>query len=208
MLCQSCGKKEATFHYTSNENGKVTELHLCHDCAAEKGFLDESFKNLNPFAFLENNENMFGELLGGMLGSQSTGSLKEAAVCPFCGMRLSEFMHGGKAGCAKCYTTFKDAIAPTVKKLHGNTAHTGKFPKGCAEQHSRKVRKAELEELLKRAIETQEYEKAAEYRDALRALETETKQSEATGSENVPETEKVQKPENGEKASGEDRAEA
>ena len=65
-----------------------------------------------------------------------------------------------------------------------------------------------MEELLKRAIETQEYEKAAEYRDALRALETEAKQSEATGSENVLETEKVQKPENGEKASGEDRAEA
>ena len=41
-----------------------------------------------------------------------------------------------------------------------------------------------------------------------RALETEAKQSEATGSENVLETEKVQKPENGEKASGEDRAEA
>ena len=158
MLCQSCGKKEATFHYTSNENGKVTELHLCHDCAAEKGLLDENFKNFNPFAFAEKGETLFGELLGGMLGTPHTGSLKEAAVCPFCGMRLSEFTHGGKAGCAKCYTTFKDAITPTVKKLHGNTAHTGKFPKGRAEQHAKKVRKAELEELLKRAIETQEYE--------------------------------------------------
>lgn len=173
MLCQSCGKKEASFHYTSNENGKVTELHLCHDCAAKKGFLDENFKNFNPFAFLENNENMIGELLGGMLGSKNTGSLKEAAVCPFCGMRLNEFMHGGKAGCAKCYTTFKDAITPTVKKLHGNTAHTGKFPKGRAEAHSKKVRREELEALLKRAIETQEYEKAAEYRDAIKALDAE-----------------------------------
>ena len=136
MLCQSCGKKEATFHYTSNENGKVTELHLCHECAAEKGLLDENFKNFNPFAFAEKGDTLFGELLGGMLGTPHTGSLKEAVVCPFCGMRLSEFTHGGKAGCAKCYTTFKDAITPTVKKLHGNTAHTGKFPKGRAEQHA------------------------------------------------------------------------
>ena len=64
MLCQSCGKKEATFHYTSNENGKVTELHLCHDCAAEKGLLDENFKNFNPFAFAEKGDTLFGELLG------------------------------------------------------------------------------------------------------------------------------------------------
>lgn len=207
MLCQSCGKKEATFHYTSHENGKVTELHLCHDCAAEKGFLDDSFKNFNPFAFLENNENMFGELLGGMLGSQNSGSLKEAAVCPFCGMRLREFMHGGKAGCAKCYTTFKDAIAPTLKKLHGNTAHTGKFPKGHAEFHAKKARKAELEELLKRAIETQEYEKAATYRDAIRALDAETKAVNGT-SERPSMTEIPEKPESDADTNGESPANA
>ncbi len=191
MLCQSCGKKEATFHYTSNENGKVTELHLCHDCAAEKGLLDENFKNFNPFAFAEKGDTLFGELLGGMLGTPHTGSLKEAVVCPFCGMRLSEFTHGGKAGCAKCYTTFKDAITPTVKKLHGNTAHTGKFPKGRAEQHAKKVRKAELEELLKRAIETQEYEKAAGYRDAIRALEKEETAAETTETPKASETPKT-----------------
>ena len=118
-------------------------------------------------------------------------------------MRLSEFTHGGKAGCAKCYTTFKDAITPTVKKLHGNTAHTGKFPKGRAEQHAKKVRKAELEELLKRAIETQEYEKAAGYRDAIRALEKEEtaaetpempKASEAPKASETPETTKPNSP--------------
>ena len=87
-----------------------------------------------------------------------------------------------------------------MKKLHGNTAHTGKFPKGRAEQHAKKVRKAELEELLKRAIETQEYEKAAGYRDAIRALEKEETAAEtpempkASETPKTPETPKPDSP--------------
>ena len=139
MLCQSCKKKEATFHYTSNENGAITELHLCRDCAQKNGYLDES--------------------------------LKKSAVCPFCGMRFNEFIHNGKAGCAKCYATFKDAIAPTIKKLHGNTKHTGRFPAGRAIHKTKEDKRAELEALLKAAIEKQEYEKAAEYRDKIKELD-------------------------------------
>ena len=37
MLCQSCGKNEAVFHYKSSINGNVTEQHLCRDCAAALG---------------------------------------------------------------------------------------------------------------------------------------------------------------------------
>ena len=34
MKCDRCGKNEATFHYKTNINGRVTEAHLCPDCAA------------------------------------------------------------------------------------------------------------------------------------------------------------------------------
>lgn len=33
MKCERCGKNEATFYYKSSINGKVTELHLCPECA-------------------------------------------------------------------------------------------------------------------------------------------------------------------------------
>lgn len=59
------------------------------------------------------------------------------------------------------------------------------------EQHAKKVRKAELEELLKRAIETQEYEKAAGYRDAIRALEKEETAAETTETPKASETPKT-----------------
>lgn len=170
MLCQACGKKEATFHYTSNENGKITEMHLCHDCAKKNGYYDESIGNFDPFNLFGSSEKMFGELLGGMFGNEPTKSLRESSVCPFCGMRLNEFMHNGKAGCSKCYTTFKDALTPTIKKLHGNTKHTGKFPIGRAIHKTKQDKRAELEALLKKAIENQEYEKAAEYRDQIKEL--------------------------------------
>ena len=33
MKCDRCGKNEATFHYKTNINGRVTEAQLCPDCA-------------------------------------------------------------------------------------------------------------------------------------------------------------------------------
>ena len=38
MKCDRCGKNEATFHYKTNINGRVTEAHLCSDCARAMGY--------------------------------------------------------------------------------------------------------------------------------------------------------------------------
>ena len=38
MKCDRCGKNEATFYYKSNINGRVTETHLCPDCARAMGY--------------------------------------------------------------------------------------------------------------------------------------------------------------------------
>ena len=37
MKCENCGKNEVTFVYQSNINGKVTEKHLCSECAEKLG---------------------------------------------------------------------------------------------------------------------------------------------------------------------------
>lgn len=170
MLCQNCKTKQASFHYTQNNNGHVTETHLCHDCAKKAGLIEDSNKIFNPFGFYDS-ESMLGDILGGMFASPAKSVLTESSVCPFCGMRLSEFMRNGKAGCAKCYTTFKNSLSPTLQKLHGNTKHAGKTPVGRTIHKTKADRKAELESLLARAVEEQEYEKAAEYRDKIKELE-------------------------------------
>lgn len=38
MRCERCGRNEATFHYRGAVNGRVEEVHLCADCAAELGY--------------------------------------------------------------------------------------------------------------------------------------------------------------------------
>ncbi len=52
MMCEHCGKKEATFYYKTNVNGTVNEQHLCHDCAKELGYLNDMkthFANFDRF---------------------------------------------------------------------------------------------------------------------------------------------------------------
>lgn len=38
MKCENCGKNEVTLVYQSNINGKVTEKHLCSECAEKLGY--------------------------------------------------------------------------------------------------------------------------------------------------------------------------
>ena len=38
MKCENCGKNEVTFVYQSNVNGQITEKHLCGECAEKLGY--------------------------------------------------------------------------------------------------------------------------------------------------------------------------
>ena len=38
MLCQNCGKNEATTHLKRIINGEAAETHLCSQCAAALGY--------------------------------------------------------------------------------------------------------------------------------------------------------------------------
>ena len=38
MKCENCGKNEVTFVYQSNVNGQITEKHLCAECAERLGY--------------------------------------------------------------------------------------------------------------------------------------------------------------------------
>ena len=37
MICQECGKRPATLHFTKIVNGDKNEFHICENCAREKG---------------------------------------------------------------------------------------------------------------------------------------------------------------------------
>ncbi len=177
MLCQVCNKNIATIHYKSSVNGSVTEKYLCNDCAEKYGVGAKS-KTSDMFGVVNMDESFFDNsadaLLGGLFG-ELLGSRKQPepafAVCKGCGMRYADFVHGGKMGCEKCYETFEGLLYPTLKRIHGNTVYCGKVPEGFQKQETVEQKLEALKEKLSEAVQKQEYEKAAQYRDEIRSLE-------------------------------------
>lgn len=50
MVCDKCGIREATSFYKININGRVSEEHLCSECASQKlDMRDDYFDILNNF---------------------------------------------------------------------------------------------------------------------------------------------------------------
>jgi len=171
MLCQRCGKKEATTLIKQNINGNVKQFCLCVECAAEMGFS-------NPFESTNFNLDI-GNFLGGILGS---GFEKEAPfklshekmeVCPLCGGTLHDFLSTGKAGCPDCYRQFEERLMPMFARIHGTLEHTGKLPVSANSGAKAKRELDKLKSKLVKAIEVQEFEEAAALRDRIKILESE-----------------------------------
>lgn len=187
MLCEMCMKKEANFHYKSNENGHVTEKHLCRDCARKEGYVaDNSFAAFDSFGMLEDffdssAEGMLGGFFKNMMDTSSGKSIGQGLVCRNCGMRFSDFLHQGKLGCTRCYETFASQLEPTINRIHGNIRHNGKFPDGRHEKLEKENKLNKLRQKLNKAIENQEYEDAAKYRDEIRELEKNGNNTEKEG---------------------------
>ncbi|MDF2962745.1 MAG: hypothetical protein K0S39_4480 [Paenibacillus sp.] len=165
MLCQECGKKQATLHFTKILNGEKTEFHICESCAREKGELIPG----TPNGFSIHN------LLSGLLdfdpSHSSLTSKVQPSRCEHCGLTYSQFSKVGRFGCSSCYKHFDDKLDPLFKRVHGNTVHTGKVPKrsGGLIKHKREIESLKKELLLK--IQGEEFEEAARLRDEIRQLE-------------------------------------
>ena len=53
MKCEHCGKNEATFYCKSNVNGKISEVHLCSDCAESLGYTRSFRRSFRPMSFFD-----------------------------------------------------------------------------------------------------------------------------------------------------------
>ena len=91
-------------------------------------------------------------------------------------MTFEDIAQSGKVGCAKCYQTFKSLLAPSLKRIHGNTQHTGKVPSSAGEMVKKQNEIKRLKEELNQMIAQQNFEEAAKLRDQIRAMESEGEQ--------------------------------
>lgn len=169
MLCQHCKKNEATTVVKTMINGEYAEYRLCHECAHELGY-DSMFPDFTSD---------FGGLLSSFF-SNALPAISGAAHCNTCGSTLNDIKRTGKVGCADCYDTFFSELMPTIRNIHGNTEHKGKRPnvieytvnedkKDQTESAEDKI--AALRAELKKAIENENFERAAQLRDEIKELE-------------------------------------
>ncbi|PMQ02202.1 MAG: excinuclease ABC subunit B [Dictyoglomus sp. NZ13-RE01] len=149
MLCQNCKKEQAEYFIVINEGDKTKKLSLCRNCFIDiyKKLLGETFNMLL---------NIFDKNFG------------DVKRCPTCGRSLDEILESKKVGCFNCVKTFGDEINKLVEKIHGKKVYKGKTPLFHGDKREEILRSKIL---LSKAIEEEDYEKAAKIRDYLKNLE-------------------------------------
>jgi protein arginine kinase activator len=159
MKCEICGLKDAVIHIRQIQKEMVHELHICEDCAQEKGLIRE-----------EESELPIANLLSGLLeGKDVAGAASGRESCPKCGMKATDFRRQGKLGCTECFTAFEKDVRAIVSQMAARPRHTGKVPAALAADAASPSEG--LRDELRAAVEREDYEAAAGLRDRIRDLE-------------------------------------
>lgn len=159
MKCDICGIKEAILFVRQVSSKNTVELHLCAECAKERGVSTNN----------EKIEMSLGNLLSGLLDKQNLPVKNK--VCEVCGQSLTDILKYKKAGCPECYTTFTAEISDAMQKEGIEGPYTGSMPNQLLHFRSPISDRLILQNKLDDAIAREDYEKAAVYRDRLRVIE-------------------------------------
>lgn len=146
MRCDRCGKNEATFYYKSNINGKVTQVHLCPQCAEELGYTD-SFRSAG--------------MTGGLFGDFFSR--------PF-GM-LEPFFSGLGSRMLIEFPEPVDVLGQARESTPAQEDTGDLLPRDEQDALTRQRKRNALQTQLNLAVQEERFEEAAKLRDELKALE-------------------------------------
>ena len=162
MKCENCGKNEVTFVYQSNINGKVTEKHLCSECAEKLGYTQKLAAHSRSMM-----QNFFGNSMFG-------GGFFDDFFSPvpsLMGRMLED--------------PFDDFFAdmPALSAAPVQQEQTNQKQQDDLVGKEEQSRFAYLRQMnalrmeMKKAVHQENFERAAELRDEIRKLEAEHKES-------------------------------
>ncbi len=145
-------------------NGVRIERHLCERHASEAGIKVSA-----------------SQAVPEVPTPPAPGAKGRTAVCPACRTTFAEFKQHGLLGCAQCYVCFEKELGPLLERAHdGLSQHRGKVlarggrpapaPGALAEVEARSDRLRRLKSELERAVQAEQYERAAQVRDEIRRL--------------------------------------
>ena len=133
MLCEECGKYEATVHIqTLAPDGSATTRSLCQRCV-------NKLRMMPGVHALD-----ISEFLGALFERIHQSRLEKDAdrfdaTCPVCGMSYADYKKDQLLGCAECYKAFREPIEEALvmkKELqmdHYRIMETMQF--GCVIEH-------------------------------------------------------------------------
>ena len=163
MLCDSCGQNEAEVHLTQIVDNEMTTVHLCPTCAAEKGLEAEVVSKNPPLT------DFLAQMGQSVLAEQEATT---AGPCSYCGTTVDDFKRSGRLGCPHCYSVYEAQLRAILRRIHGSTQHLGKvYVPPASEEADRSARLVGLRRKLQRAVESEDFERAAVIRDQIRELE-------------------------------------
>ncbi len=164
MKCGQCGESEAVIHLTQVVEGEPKSVGLCEACAAEKGIQ-------TPGAMAET---PLGGFLTALWEAAEAGSEVRVPTgrCAGCGATFADFRETGRLGCAGCWHTFEPALRVLLRRYHGSTHHLGRrhLGPGAAPVADTEALARDLRDQLRLAVESEQFELAAELRDRLKDL--------------------------------------
>lgn len=162
--CEGC-KKPATVHLTEISGGKKVEKHYCDSCPKLVG------ETLGQKSHLPINE-----LLSNFVLQHSASPKDASATCESCGQAWPEFKQSGLLGCENDYVVFERELGPIIQRAQeGAQHHVGKVPARRAAGAivpKKRIDVARLKRELSKAVEAEDYERAAKIRDQIRQAES------------------------------------
>ena len=183
MKCQMCGTREATVRYAEVVDGNSETLHLCEECAGERGVAGSLTSFAGPLV------SMLMGLLEGSVGEERSAA---APSCPKCGLNYEDFRRTGRLGCSTCYDAFRRELKPLLRRIHGSAEHAGRMPSEIEGDYRLRRELKSLKGQLAIAVAEEDYERAAELRDDIRTQERRLDGGDATEREDVDVRDDVQ----------------
>ncbi len=182
-ICQICKKNPAVIHLTDilSKEKTAKEVHICENCAAEKGFNLKGAASLPQLLGLAAKKSAKPGVttaapMGGIVTSQKSRPTEPDLVCQHCGLTWTQFGERGRLGCPHDYHEFEAKLRPLIANQmsgavkDGENFHVGKRPGARAMRDDREAQVKNLVKRLRAAVAEENYEAAAQLKHELEAL--------------------------------------
>ena len=162
MKCEQCDQHEATIEFTHIVESEKRTSRLCSACASKiKGSENES-----PAV-----ETNVKKATAKALKQEDSST---AARCSSCGATYDDFKKSGRLSCPECYVVFQPQVDRLLHRLHGAVQHRGKNKVAPQDLPDPGDELETLQAELEAAVAEEAFERAAQLRDRIKQVESES----------------------------------